>query len=245
MRRLERTLLGPAVRRLSGTVVVSPPSWLHGAPWGLLPALAGVPLAVVPSAVLWLRARERRTPSSRRVFVSGPGLTTGGAEIDAVAPRHPDAVVLRNGRAGVDAALTALDGAALAHIAAHGHFRVDAPLFSSLELDDGPLLVHDFERLARAPHRVILSACESGVVAPVGAGELLGLVSALLAIGTAGVVASVGVVNDEATVDVMVDVHAALDAGADLATALHSARSAAADDPTRAATAAAFLALGV
>ena len=57
--------------------------------------------------------------------------------------------------------------------------------------------------------------------------------------------ASVAVVNDEATVDVMVDVHAALDDGADLATALHRARSAAAGDPTRSATAAAFLALGV
>jgi hypothetical protein len=44
---------------------------------------------------------------------------------------------------------------------------------------------------------------------------------------------------------VMVDVHAALDSGADLAGALLAARAAAASDPTRAATAAAFLALGV
>ncbi len=57
--------------------------------------------------------------------------------------------------------------------------------------------------------------------------------------------ASVAVVNDEATVEVMVDVHAGLDVGEDLPTALHRARRAAADDPTRAATAAAFLALGV
>ena len=130
--------------------------------------------------------------------------------------------MLRDGAATVDDAMGALDGAGLAHIAAHGHFRADSPLFSSLDLADGPLAVHDFERLDRAPHRVVLSACDSGVLAPVGAGELLGLVSALLAIGTAGVVASVAVVNDEATVDVMVDVHAALDDGADLATALHS-----------------------
>ena len=243
--RLERALLGPATRRLPGPVVVSPTSRLHGVPWGLLPALADVPHSVVPSAALWLRARERASASDRRVFVSGPGLTTGGAEISVVAPRHAGAVVLRDGAATVDDAMAALDGAGLAHIAAHGHFRADSPLFSSLDLADGPLAVHDFERLDRAPHRVVLSACDSGVLAPVGAGELLGLVSALLAIGTAGVVASVAVVNDEATVDVMVDVHAALDDGADLATALHRARSAAAGDPTRAATAAAFLALGV
>ncbi len=243
--RLERALLGPAARRLPGPVVVSPTSRLHGVPWGLLPALADVPHSVVPSAALWLRARERASVSDRRVFVSGPGLTTGGAEIAVVAPRHADAIVLRDGAATVDDAMEALDGAGIAHLAAHGHFRADSPLFSSLDLADGPLAVHDFERLDRAPHRVVLSACDSGVLAPVGAGELLGLVSALLAIGTAGVVASVAVVNDEATVDVMVDVHAALDAGADLATALHTARSAAAGDPTRVATAAAFLALGV
>ncbi len=243
--RLEEAVLGVAAGRLPGPVVLSPTSRLHGVPWGLLPVLADVPHAVVPSAALWLRARERSAASDRRVFVAGPGLTTGGSEIGVVAPRHLDAVVLRDQDATVDRALAALDGAGLAHLAAHGHFRADSPLFSSLDLADGPLTVYDFERLVRAPHRVILSACDSGVLAPVGAGELLGLVSALLAIGTAGVMASVAVVNDEATGEMMIDVHAGLDAGEDLPGALHRARTAASGDPTRTATAAAFLALGV
>jgi len=42
--------------------------------------------------------------------------------------------------------------------------------------------VHDFERLARAPYRVLLSACESGVMKPVGADELLGLGATLLSL---------------------------------------------------------------
>ena len=245
--RLQRAVLGPEVARwvADRPVVVSPTSRLHAAPWGLLPVLAGVPHSVVPSGALWLRARERASASGRTVFISGPGLTTGGAEIDVVAPRHAGAVVLRDGAATVDASLGALDGARLAHVAAHGHFRADSPLFSSLDLADGPLLVHDFEQMTTPPHRVVLSACDSGVLAPVGAGELLGLVAALLAVGTAGVVASVAVVNDEATVDVMVDVHAGLEAGDDLAGALLRARAAAADDPVRAAAAATFLALGV
>lgn len=245
--RLQAALLGSAIEHVRGApaVVVSPTSRLHGAPWGLLPILRDVPHSVVPSAALWLRARERRAASSRTVFLCGPGLTTGGAEIDVVAPRHPGAEVLRDGTATVERCLQALDGAGLAHIAAHGRFRSDSPLFSALDLDDGPLTVHDFETLASPPHRVVLSACESGVLAPVGAGELLGLVSALLSVGSAGVAASVVVVNDEATVDLMVDLHAALEEGDDLAGALLRARRAADGNPAHEATAASFLALGV
>ena len=245
--RLEAALLGGAVDRLRDVpgVVLSPTSRLHAAPWGLLPVLADVPHSVVPSARLWLQARERLPGSERWVFVCGPGLTTGGAEIDVVSPRHPGAVVLRDGAATVERSLAALDGAAVAHLAAHGHFRDDSPLFSALDLADGPLTVHDFERMVRPPHRVVLSACESGVMAPVGAGELLGLVSALLAVGTAGVAASVVVVHDDATADLMVHLHAGLEEGEDLATALLRARTAARGDPVREATAASFLALGV
>ena len=91
---------------------------------------------------------------------------------------------------------------------------------------------------------MVLSACESGVLAPVGADELLGLASALFALGTAGLVCSVAEVNDAVTADLMVDLHAHLDRGDDPATALLALRRAAQDDTT-AATAAAFVALGV
>jgi hypothetical protein len=54
--------------------------------------------------------------------------------------------------------LAAIDGTGLAHIAAHGTFRADSPMFSSLRLADGPMTVHDVERLRRAPFRLILPA---------------------------------------------------------------------------------------
>ncbi len=70
--------------------------------------------------------------------------------------------------------LAALDGAGLVHIASHGDFRADSPMFSSLRMVDGPLTVHDLERLRSAPHRLVLSACESGVAASVGSPKSLG-----------------------------------------------------------------------
>jgi hypothetical protein len=244
-RRLQRALLGDAARVLGdGPVVISPTARLHAAPWAMLPALADVPVTIAPSAALWLQARARTSGDGARVLVAGPGLESGGAEIDVLARRHPDAVLLRAEAATVERTLAALDGAAVAHIAAHGRFRDDSPMFSSLDLDDGPLTVHDFERLDRAPYRMVLSACESGVMAPIGAGEMLGLVAAMLSMGSAGVVSSVARVNDQATADMMLDVHGAMDDGEALGSVLLRARRGARGDRVHEATAAAFLALG-
>jgi CHAT domain-containing protein len=162
-----------------------------------------------------------------------------------VAARHPEAVVLSNGSATVEGCLRAMDGAELVHVAAHGRFRADNPMFSALELDDGPLTVHDFERLRRAPHRFVLSACDSGVLVPVGANELLGLATALMSMGTAGILSSVAPVNDEATAELMVDVHHGLDELGDLGVVMQRVRQRARGDVVREATAAAFVALGV
>ena len=244
--RLGRALLGDALEDVEGErVVICAPAALQGVPWGLVPALAGRPVTGTPSARLWLRARTSTPAAGRRVMLVGPGLGSGGAEVPAVAAEDPLAEVLDGHGATVSAALAALDGAALAHVAAHGHFREDSPLFSSLTLADGPLLVHDLQGLERPPHRVVLSACESGVMQPVGDQELLGLAAALLSMGTAGVVSSLAEVDDAATVDVMVALHARLRQGGGLGDAMLAAREAAAGDAVLAATAASFTVLGV
>ena len=244
--RLQRALLGSALDGVGESrVVVSGTSALQGVPWGLVPALTHRPVTSTPSARLWLRARAARAEGRRRVMLVGPGLGSGGAEVPAVAAQDPQAEVLDGADATVAASLAALDGAALAHVAAHGHFREDSPLFSSLTLADGPLLVHDLQRLQRPPHRVVLSACESGVMAPVGDQELLGLAAALLSMGTAGVVSSLAEVDDAATVEVMVALHASLRSGGGLGEALLAAREVAAGNQVLAATAASFTVLGV
>jgi len=171
-------------------------------------------------------------------------LAEKGAEIEPLRSRYPGAMLLGHGNATAGQVLTALDGAWLAHIAAHGTFRADNPMFSSILLDDGPLIVHDFERLGRAPYHLVLAGCDSGVAAPVGADELLGLVSSLMPLGAAGIVASVVPVNDIAVVPVMVALHEALQRGATLPEALLAARRAAGGDPLAEATAHSFLALG-
>ncbi len=245
-RRLGDAILGPVQDMLGErAVVMVPPASLQAVPWALVPALAERPVNVVPSAAMWLRARQLRPPSDRRVvLVLGPGLTAGRAEINRLTELYPKAVVLRDGDATAERVLHELDGAWIAHIAAHGTFRADSPLFSSLRLDDGPLTVYDFERLRRAPYRLVLSSCDSGLAKPVGADELLGLSSSLVPLGAAGILASVVPVNDPATVPLMTAVHDHLQAGRSLAEAFALARSTAGADPAADAAGRSFVALG-
>jgi tetratricopeptide (TPR) repeat protein len=192
-------------------------------------------------------------PSGRVVLVRGPDLASGGAEVPLLASDYGADVrdgrcqalaVLGGGTATARRVLDAIDGAALAHIAAHGTFRADSPLFSALRLDDGPLTVYDLERLRRGPRRLILSSCDSAIAVPAGADEVLGLASSLLPLGTGGIVASVVPVNDEAVVPLMTALHRELRGGATLAEALRDARADPRADPVTAATGWSFICLG-
>jgi CHAT domain-containing protein len=248
-RLIEASLLGQAAAELdSDRVVVVPPGRLNAIPWGLLPALRSRSVSVNPSAAAWLRAGSTPEPAGRAVtLVGGPRLDAAGAELALLAERYPEATVLANGTATAGRVLAALDGCWLAHVAAHGTFRADNPLFSSLQLDDGPLIVYDLEGLNRAPHRLVLSSCESGRAAPAGADELLGLASSVMPMGTVGIVAAVVAVNDRITPGIMDSLHEHVAKGAGLPDALRLARIAAVatGDLITLATACSFLALGV
>jgi tetratricopeptide (TPR) repeat protein len=254
--KLDRVLLGEAGGHLGdGSLIIVPPGNLHAVPWGLVPRLRARAVSVAPSAATWLRARrtaERTSAGSGPVvLVRGPGLASRGAEVPSLATDYTASssapavpIVLGDGTATVARVLDAIDGAGLAHIAAHGTFRADSPLFSSLRLDDGPLTVYDLEGLRRGPRRLVLSCCDSGVAAPAGADEVLGLASSLIPLGTAGIVASVVPVNDAAVVPLMIALHRELRAGASLAESLRDARRGLESDPVAAATAWSFICLG-
>jgi hypothetical protein len=221
-------LVGPVLERI-GTreLVLAPTAALHATPWSLLPRLEGRTVTVTPSAAIWLELRTlaaERRHGRRAVLVSGPGLRHARAELNALARFYPDAVTLFGRAATVTEALAALDGAALAHLACHGRFRADSPLFSSLELADGPLNVYELQSLRRAPELVVLSACDLGAADTHPGDELLGFASALLNMGTRTVIASSVPVPDAAAKRLMTELHARLVSGASPAAALADAQ---------------------
>jgi hypothetical protein len=225
---LDRLLLAPLHDTLGDReLVIVPTGRLHALPWPLLPSCADRPTTVAPSARTWLvTATAKPHVDSGTALIAGPGLAHAEAEIDELAHRYQHATALTGERASAAAVSKAIDGTHLAHIAAHGHFRTDNPLFSCLDMADGPLTVYDLERLERAPHRLVLSACDSALSGIRPGNEIMGLTSAVFALGTATVIASVVPVGDEDSRRLMIDLHRRLDDGDGPARALTDASNA-------------------
>jgi hypothetical protein len=206
-------------------LVIVPTGALHALPWAALASLRGRPFVVAPSLALWCHLAARPRPRRRKAaLVAGPRLRHATREVRELGSLRPGATVLHGKASTAQATLAALDGAAIAHLACHGHFRADSPLFSSLELADGPLNVYELQRLRRAPEIVVLSACDLGLSQTHPGDELLGLAAALLGMGTRTVVASVVPVPDAAARRVMLAFHQQLLAGLTPAAALARAQ---------------------
>jgi len=117
------------------------------------------------------------------------------------------------------------------HLATHGVFRHDNPLFSALRLADNWLTLADVERMD-LPHAslVTLSACETGL-GDLRGGDILGLSRAFLQAGAASLVVSLWPVPDEATRQLMIHFYHHLVAGMTKAAALRAAQLALLSDP--------------
>jgi tetratricopeptide (TPR) repeat protein len=114
-------------------------------------------------------------------------------------------------------------GCRLLHLASHGVFRSDNPLFSSIKLADEPLNVIDFYHLRLSASLVTLSACETGLSQLKG-GDLFGLARGCLYAGAPALVASLWQVDDASTALLMGEFYRRLEAGERVASALRAAQ---------------------
>jgi CHAT domain-containing protein len=89
------------------------------------------------------------------------------------------------------------------HLATHGDFRPDDPLFSGLALAGGWLTTFDIFNLRLNASLVTLSACQTGRSVVGGGDELLGLMRAFIYAGAASLVLSLWAVEDQSTAQLM------------------------------------------
>jgi len=227
LRELGGCLLEPLELDPDSELVIVPAGPLHGIPW---PALWQRPVSLAPSATAWAATRSAdlavRDGAGQVALVAGPDLEGGLAEVQRLRECHGGgAQVLGPPASTVETVASALGRVDLAHLACHGQLRADNPMFSALMLSDGPLTVQELRTRGLSPHRLILAACHSGADVSLAGDEVLGFVSALLAGGTAGVIACLSEVPDAAAVDLMHRLHRGIREGLTLARALHRART--------------------
>jgi CHAT domain-containing protein/predicted negative regulator of RcsB-dependent stress response len=208
---LDDLLIAPLELRADSGVLLVPVDLLHGIPWSGLPSFAGRPISLAPNAQMWLEADRRASGTVRSVGLAvGPDVDNAEIERSAVERTYPRAAVA--GGAGSTAATVRLmfAGLDLVHLAAHGRFRSDHPLLSTVRLSDGDATLYDVVPERVRSRLVVLSSCEGGAQGTADGSEVLGLSAVMLARGAAAVLAPLTVVRDLECADFVAEVHAAL-----------------------------------
>jgi CHAT domain-containing protein len=205
-------LVRPLLRKIRGSrLVIVPHRALHYLPFQALYDGAGYlieqrEILYAPSAVVFGQCfdRPRRTLTSALLLgVADEQIPRVKDEIAAIGRVFPSANSLLNENASIEALRENSSSADVLHLACHGQFRSDNPLFSSLRLGNGWFTVRDACNLKLNCELVSLSACETGVNAVVPGDELIGLARGFFSAGAPSVLLSLWSVDDEATAQLM------------------------------------------
>ncbi len=155
---------------------------------------------VLPHSALVLGVPDERAP-----LIDG--------EVRTVARMFPGSLL----RVGAEASLSTLrdEGrrARVIHIASHGLFRSDNPMFSAIRLGDGNLNLFELQEMDLPAELVTLSGCSTGVHAVVGGDELIGLSRGFFQAGARNLIATLWDVNDASTARFMEHLYSALNRG--------------------------------
>jgi CHAT domain-containing protein/tetratricopeptide (TPR) repeat protein len=237
---LYRELIAPLAGWLTpgSPLAIVPHGVLHNVPFHALfdgqnYLLDHYEISYTPSATVLALCQERtrRAPAPTRALIAG----VADALIPAALSEAQD-VARELAESGIEtetlteekitlAALKALaPGSHILHLACHGLFRADNPMFSALKLYDGWLSAADVMQLDLKDNLVTLSACESGRGTVFQGDEVIGLPRAFLGAGASAVVVSLWLVQDDTTARLMSDWYHQLSARVGWAAALRAAQ---------------------
>jgi CHAT domain-containing protein len=211
--RLGEALLTPITKALNShdRLVIAPHGPLHYVPFHALQGPSGVLLdthetVVAPSASVWAMCKERAlaaaaTPPAEALIL---GVDDDQAkwmlhEARSIGRLFPGARVRLGQEASVKTVFHDGPECDMLHLACHGVFRSDAPLFSALRLADGWLTVHDINRLRLRAQLVTLSGCQTGRQSIGPGDDLIGLARGFFLAGAHQLLVSLWMVNDAST----------------------------------------------
>ena len=113
--------------------------------------------------------------------------------------------------------------ARIVHIATHGYFRQDSPMFSSIRMGSSYLSLYDLYQLRLPVELVTLSGCATGLNVVAAGDELIGLARGLFQAGAQSLLLSLWDVHDQSTANFMSEFYRRFQKGEDKATAMRAA----------------------
>lgn len=235
LRDLHTLLIAPLGDALAGheRLIVVPHGPLHYLPFhalhdGEVHLLERHEISYLPGASVLRYCTESRPPAPIEGLAAF-GYSWQGrlrhtvAEAQQVAGRL-DGVAYLEEEATLARLRSVLDRCRVLHLATHGDFRPDNPLFSGLVLADGWLTTLDVFNLRLAASLVTLSACQTGRSVVGGGDELMGLMRAFLYAGSASLLLTLWPVEDRSAAEIIDTFYGRLAAGWSKAAALRFAQ---------------------
>ena len=223
-------------RAAGATLAIVPHGILHNVPFHALfdgqnYLLDRYEVSYAPSATVLALCQQRSSHARTHALIAGVAdalIPAALAEVESVAQQlaHSgiEAETLKNETATLEALKSLAPECDILHLACHGLFRADNPMFSAVKLQDGWLTAADVMQLNLKDALVTLSACESGRGTVLQGDEVIGLPRAFLGAGAASVVVSLWLVQDETTVTLMTHWYTQLNEGMSRAAALRAAQ---------------------
>jgi CHAT domain-containing protein len=232
LRQLYDEILAPIRAHLTARhLIVVPHGVLHYLPfYALLDEstylIDSFTISCVPSASIFVHCEERPRHQGGSSLVMGvpdaraPRILE---EVRAVAKIIPGAELLVGEEANQRALAQQGVQSRLIHIATHGKFRQDNPMFSAIRLGDAYLNLYDLYQLKMNAELVTLSGCATGMNVITSGDELLGLIRGLLFAGAHSLLLTLWDVHDQSTADFMGNFYRRLQASGSRASALQGA----------------------
>ncbi|WP_297853455.1 CHAT domain-containing protein [Meiothermus sp.] len=230
---LHRMLIEPLPLELSGqSLIVVPHGMLHAVPFAALfdgkqYLIDRAEISLAPSAAVYALCTQRARRELGPLVAFGVPLEhipQATLEVEQISQLAQSAHTFVGEAATLQNFFAAAPEAEVLHIATHGAFRPDNPMFSGLRMADGWLAARDLYNLRLGADLVVLSACETGLAKQASGDELMGLVRGFLYAGAPCLVASLWPVRDDATAKFMTTFYSNLRSGMSVAEALRKAQ---------------------
>ena len=163
-------------------------------------------ISYAPSATVFALCQEK--PPSEMTTSLVMGIPDERApqildEVQSVAAILPNSDLRLGGQATTEVLKTRGSQSALLHIATHGTYRQDNPMFSGIRLGDGYLNLYDLYQMRLSARHVTLSGCATGMNFVAAGDELLGLQRGLFCAGASSLLLSLWDVHDRSTAELM------------------------------------------